>query len=70
MDQSTLPDALDLKGPRPKADPSVMPPAATTLPEDLDELNSPDSLALPDLPSQVTIRELRPLTLAEVEQIV
>jgi len=70
MDQSTLPVALDLKGPRPKADPSVMPPAATTLPEDLDELNSPDSLALPDLPSQVTIRELRPLTLAEVEQIV
>ncbi len=70
MDQSTLPDALDLKGPRPKADPSVMPPAATTLPEDLDELNSPDSLALPEHPSQVTIRELRPLTLAEVEQIV
>ena len=70
MDQSTLPDALDLKGPRPKADPSGMPPAATTLPEDLDALNSPDSLALPDLPSQVTIRELRPLTLAEVEQIV
>ena len=70
MDQSTLPDALDLKGPRPKADPSGMPPAATTLPKDLDALNSPDSLALPDLPSQVTIRELRPLTLAEVEQIV
>ena len=70
MDQSTLPNALDLKGSRPKADPSVMPPAAAALPEDLDALNSPDSLALPDLPSQVTIRELRPLTLAEVEQIV
>ena len=70
MDQSTLPNALDLKGSRPKADPSVMAPAATTLPEDLDALNSPDSLALPDLPSQVTIRELRPLTLAEVERLV
>ena len=44
--------------------------AATTLPEDLDALKSPDSLALPDLPSQVTIRELRPLTLAEVERLV
>ena len=70
MDQSTLPNALDLKGSRPKADPSVMAPAATTLPEDLDALKSPDSLALPDLPSQVTIRELRPLTLAEVERLV
>jgi len=69
MDQSTLPDALDLKGSRPKADPSVLPPAATTLPDDLDALKSPDSLALPDLPSQVTIRELRPLTLAEVERL-
>ncbi len=70
MDQSTLPNAIDLKGSRPKADPSVMAPAATTLPEDLDALKSPDSLALPDLPSQVTIRELRPLTLAEVERLV
>jgi OMF family outer membrane factor len=70
MDQSTLPNALDLKGSRPKADPSVLPPAAIKLPEDLDALRSPDRLALPDLPSQVTIRELRPLTLAEVEQLV
>ena len=70
MDQSTLPNAIDIKGSRPKADPSVMPPAATTLPEDLDALSSPDSLALPNLPSQVTIRELRPLTLQEVERIV
>ena len=70
MDQSTLPNALDLKGSRPKADPSVMPSAATTLPDDLDALKSPESLALPDLPSQVTIRELRPLTLQEVERLV
>ena len=70
MDQETLPNAIDIKGPRPKADSSVMPPAATTLPEDLDALSSPDSLALPVLPSQVTIRELRPLTLQEVERLV
>ena len=70
MDQSTLPNAIDIKGPRPKADPSVLPPAATTLPDDLKALSSPDSLALPDLPSQVTIRELRPLTLQEVERLV
>ena len=70
MDQSTLPNAIELKGSRPKADPSVMPPAATSLSEDLDALKSPDSLALPDLPSQVTIRELRPLTLQEVERLV
>ena len=70
MDQATLPNAIDIKGPRPKADSSVMPPAATTLPEDLDALSSPDSLALPVLPSQVTIRELRPLTLQEVERLV
>ena len=70
MNQATLPNAIELKGSRPKADPSVMPPAATSLPEDLDALKSPDSLALPDLPSQVTIRELRPLTLAEVERLV
>ena len=70
MDQSTLPNAIELKGSRPKADSSVMAPAATTLPDDLDAFKSPDSLALPDLPSQVTIRELRSLTLAEVERLV
>lgn len=70
MDQSTLPNATDFKGSRPKADPLVLPPAATTLPDDLEALSSPDSLALPDLPSQVTIRELRPLTLQEVERLV
>jgi len=70
MDQSTLPNAIELKGSRPKADPSVLPPAATTLPDDLEDLKSPDSLALPDLPSQVTTRQLRPLTLSEVERLV
>ena len=69
IDQSTLPTAIEQKGSRPQADPSVLPPAATTLPETLDSLNSPPSLALPNQPDQVRIRELRPLTLAEVEQL-
>ena len=69
IDQSTLPTAIELKGSRPQADPSVLPPAATTLPEPLDALNSPPSLALPNQSDQVRIRELRPLTLAEVEQL-
>ena len=39
IDQSTLPTAIEQKGSRPQADPSVLPPAATTLPETLDSLN-------------------------------
>ena len=31
IDQNTLPTATELKGSRPQADPSVLPPAATTL---------------------------------------
>ncbi|QNI86255.1 TolC-like outer membrane efflux protein/ RND family [Synechococcus sp. PROS-7-1] len=70
IDQSTLPTATEIKGSRPKADPSVLPPAATTLPENQESLKAPPSLALPDKPEQVRIRELRPLTLAEVERLV
>ena len=66
IDQTTLPSAVDLKGARPQADPSVLPPAATTLPESMESLQAPTSLALPDQTDQVRIRELRPLTLAEV----
>ena len=69
IDQSTLPTAIETQGSRPQADPSVMPPAATTLPETLKPLNSPPSLALPNQPDQVRIREFRPLTLVEVEQL-
>ncbi len=69
VDQNSLPSAIDLKGPRPKADPSLLPPAATTVPEAFDELQPPPSLALPDQTEQVRIRELRPLTLEEVEQL-
>ena len=69
IDQGTLPDAIEQKGPRPKADPTALPPAATVLPEDLNDLGSPPSLALPDRPEQVRIRELRPITLEQSLQI-
>ncbi len=67
-----LPLATQLKGNRPKSNPNVLPPAATVLPAELRLLTSPLPLALPNKPSQVSIRELRPLglvdslTLAEV----
>ena len=65
VDQTTLPNAIELKGARPKADPSVLAPAADALPPSLEPLVAPPSLALPDAPSQVRIHELRPLTLEE-----
>ena len=69
IDQATLPDAIDLKGARPEADPTVVPPAADALPASLESLVAPPSLALPDAPSQVRIHELRPLTLEEAIQL-
>jgi len=47
----------------------VLAPAATTLPDDLNQLQAPPSLALPDKPGQVRIRELRPLTLQQAERL-
>ena len=69
LDQTTLPDAIELKGARPKADPSVVAPALEVLPPPLLPLAAPPSLALPDAPSQVRIHELRPLTLEEALQL-
>jgi OMF family outer membrane factor len=69
VDQATLPDAIDLKGARPKEDPSVITPAVDALPPPLLPLTAPPSLALPDSPSQVRIHELRPLTLEEALQL-
>ena len=69
IDQATLPDAIDSKGARPKADPSVISPAVDALPPPLLPLAAPPSLALPDAPSQVRIHELRPLTLEESLQL-
>ena len=69
VDQASLPDAIDLKGARPNADPSVLAPALDVLPPPLVPLAAPPSLALPDAPSQVRIHELRPLTLEEALQL-
>ena len=69
IDQTTLPNAIELKGARPKADPSVIAPAVDALPPILEPLVAPPSLALPDAPSQVRIHELRPLTLEEALQL-
>lgn len=69
VDQTTLPDAIELKGARPQADTSVLPPAIDALPPVLVPLTAPQSLALPDAPSQVRIHELRPLTLEEALQL-
>ena len=69
VDQASLPDAIDLKGVRPKADPSVLTPALDVLPPPLVPLAALPSLALPDSPSQVRIHELRPLTLDEALQL-
>ena len=69
VDQASLPDAIDLKGARPNADPSVLAPALDVLPPPLVPLAAPPSLALPDSPSQVRIHELRPLTLEEALQL-
>ena len=69
VDQTTLPNAIKLKGARPKADSSVIAPAVDALPPTLEPLVAPPSLSLPDAPSQVRIHELRPLTLEEALQL-
>ena len=67
--QQALPRAPQVKGPRPRVNPSLLPPAATVLPANDPDLASPPPLALPVKPSQVRIRELRPLGLDQVETI-
>lgn len=65
-----LPNAIKVKGPRPKSNPEVIKPAATTLPAELDGLQAPAPLALPTTPSQVRIVDYRPLRLNQVEKLV
>jgi outer membrane factor, OMF family len=64
-----VPLAPDVKGERPQVNPKLVPPAATELPPTLVPYAAPPRLALPIRPEQVTIRELRPLTLAQVETL-
>ena len=68
-DQTTLHDAIDLKGGRPRVDPTTPDPAETSLSESVGDLSGPPTLSLPNQPEQVRIKELRPLTLEEVLQI-
>ncbi|HYP03703.1 MAG TPA: hypothetical protein VER57_04055, partial [Cyanobium sp.] len=70
LPRQVLPLAPQVKGNRPKSNPAVLPPAATTLPPETKDLLAPEPLALPVRPSQVQIRELRPLGLEEVETLV
>lgn len=65
-----LPNAIKLKGPRPKSNPDTLPPAATSLPADLNNLAAPAPLALPTNPAQVRIVDYRPLKLREVERLI
>ena len=67
--QTSLPLAPQVKGARPKSDPSVLPPAATKLDPSLQKLAAPATLALPNQPQQVRITELRPLSLKDVENL-
>ena len=65
IDQSTLPTATQLKGERPTSNEGAFLPAATELTPSLQPLIAPPSLALPDQKQQVSIHELRPLTLED-----
>jgi OMF family outer membrane factor len=65
IDQSTLPTAPQLKGERPTSKEGAFVPAATELTPSLQPLIAPPSLALPDQKQQVSIHELRPLTLED-----
>ena len=69
VDYPIPPVAIDDSRQRPKADSLVLPPAAAALGNDLGSLKISSSLELPDKPSQVRIRELRPLSLTEAKRI-
>ena len=64
-----IPLAPQIKGSRPKSNPTVLPPAATRPPEGYADLIAPNPLSLPVKDSQVRIDQLRPLSLVEVETL-
>ena len=49
-DQTTLPNARDLKGGRPRVDPATLTPANTDLSESVGDLAAPPTTSLPDQP--------------------
>jgi OMF family outer membrane factor len=64
-----LPTAIQEKGQRPKSNPSVLAPAATTLSPEVDRLGAPAPLALPNSTEQVRVEDLRPLSLTEAIEL-
>ena len=60
-----VPLAPQVKGSRPRVNPALVTPAATTLQPALKDLAAPPSLALPVKPDQVRIQQLRPIGLGE-----
>lgn len=64
-----LPSVFETKGQRPQSDPSVLPPAQTKLDPSLQRLPAPSTLGLPNKVDEVKIDELRPLSLADAENL-
>ena len=69
FEDGSVPNAIELKGSRPKSDSTNVAPAATNLSPNVDRLEAPESLALPNQPRQVRIDDLRPLTLTQSVEI-
>ena len=57
------------RGYRPRLNPALVTPASTKLAPGLENLPAPASLALPVKPEEVRIMQLRPLSLADVENL-
>lgn len=66
---AAVPLAPEVKGPRPRLNPTLVTPAATDLTPGVGDLKAPASLALPTKPEQVRIQELRPISLVEAENL-
>ena len=66
---SGVPLAPAVLGPRPRLNPNVEPKAATQLKSGVGDLAAPNSLALPTKVEMVRIQQLRPLGLADVENL-
>ena len=66
---SGVPLAPAVLGPRPRLNPKVEPKAATQLKSGVGDLAAPNSLALPTKVEMVRIQQLRPLSLADVENL-
>jgi len=65
----SIPLAPAVLGPRPRLNPKVAPTAATQLKSGVGDLAAPNSLALPTKAEMVRIQQLRPLSLAEVQNL-